>query len=286
MPIIKEKVSKNFTKISNSILRDKTLKLTDRGLLSTLCNLGDSWDFSVEGLKSILPDGKHTITSSLKRLEAAGYIEWTKTRDKNGAFLTYITVHEKRKDVPVLKTGDGDTKTGDHNLVYGSGMAVAEKSEQYNIIKFKTNDVSSYSQSNHDNRKNDLIEKCDQYKSVIAKNISFETLLDVASAKNHYEKSMVCEIFDLICQVVSVPRKAIKIKGVDVPWELVKEQYLKLDYDRVADVLNRIVDQRLKIKDMHAYLVTALYEETICGTLAAQASMADEDFQYYRGTPY
>lgn len=72
----------------------------------------------------------------------------------------------------------------------------------------------------------------------------------------------------------------------NVPWKLVKEQYLKLTYDRVANILNRILDENLKIKNMSGYLVTALYEETMSGTLAAQSAIADEDFLYYRGTPY
>ena len=126
----------------------------------------------------------------------------------------------------------------------------------------------------------------EKVKKIIAEKIGLEDLLKVASKKSHFEVSMVEEIYDLICQMVHVPRAYVKIRGVNVPWKLVKEQYLKLTYDRVANILNRILDENLKIKNMSGYLVTALYEETMSGTLAAQSAIADEDFLYYRGTPY
>lgn len=72
MPILKKKLSKNFTKVSTAFLRDKDVKLSDRGLLATLYTLGDKWDFSVTGLSAILPDGKSAITSSLRVIRRNG----------------------------------------------------------------------------------------------------------------------------------------------------------------------------------------------------------------------
>ncbi len=239
------------------------------------------------GLARILPDGKSTIAASLKRLEEAGYIKWIKKRDENGRFVTMLTIYDK-KVVPLLKNGDGDTETENQEPPFETGSAVAENQEESQTIDFKFFIKDSYSQSIKADTKIDTTDNdgYEKVKKIIAEKIGLEDLLKVASKKSHFEVSMVEEIYDLICQMVHVPRAYVKIRGVNVPWKLVKEQYLKLTYDRVANILNRILDENLKIKNMSGYLVTALYEETMSGTLAAQSAIADEDFLYYRGTPY
>ena len=79
--ILKNNTQGNFTIISNVILTDKTLSITDRGLLCTLISLPDGWDFTVSGMASILPDGKDKIKSSLNRLANRGYLSISQQRE-------------------------------------------------------------------------------------------------------------------------------------------------------------------------------------------------------------
>lgn len=74
MPKLKKKVSKDFTTIYNTMIRDMNLGATERGVLLTMLSLPDNWDFSIKGLTSILPDGYTKISTSLKKLEKAGYL--------------------------------------------------------------------------------------------------------------------------------------------------------------------------------------------------------------------
>ena len=71
---------------------------------------------------------------------------------------------------------------------------------------------------------------------------------------------MVHEIYDVICDMVCYPRKIVLIKGTEYPWDIVKAQFLKLNYDHVADALDRVIDKDLEIKRMHPYLISTLYE--------------------------
>lgn len=66
---MKNKTQKNFTMISNSVLRDKDLSMKDRGVLCTICSLPDGWEFSIAGLSSIVPDGVDAIRKSIFNLE-------------------------------------------------------------------------------------------------------------------------------------------------------------------------------------------------------------------------
>lgn len=65
MAVLINRTQKNFTMISNSILRDKDLSLKDRGLLCTICSLPDKWEFSIAGLSAIIFDGSKFILTSL-----------------------------------------------------------------------------------------------------------------------------------------------------------------------------------------------------------------------------
>ena len=85
MPIIHHRYESDFSIVPNSIYNDKRLNLRDIGLLTYLLHLPDSWQFSVEGLASVLPnDGRDGITASLKRIEQAGYLKRERGRADRG----------------------------------------------------------------------------------------------------------------------------------------------------------------------------------------------------------
>ena len=63
MFILKNKTQGNFTMISNRILADKELTLKDRGLLCTLFSYPDNWNFSIQGLTTLIPDGINAAES-------------------------------------------------------------------------------------------------------------------------------------------------------------------------------------------------------------------------------
>ena len=165
---LKNKTQKNFTMISNNILRDNKLRMTDRGTLCTICSLLDGWNFSVAGLSAIVPDGKSALSSSLKRLEEIGYLRRKTIHGKQGKFETEIEVINKTK----------------------------------------------------------------------------------------------------------------------YPWAVVKSQFLKLRYEHIAAILNRIVDSNLEIRNMSAYLVSSLYNQSLVGTIEKEASISDDYLKSLRGQPY
>ena len=58
MAVLKNKTQGQYTIVSQSIMRDKQLSLSERGMLLTLLSLPDNWQLTISGLKAILPDGK------------------------------------------------------------------------------------------------------------------------------------------------------------------------------------------------------------------------------------
>lgn len=283
MAVLKNKTQDNFTMISNNALKDKDLRMMDRGVLCTICSFPDNWNFSIKGLAAICPDGKEALTASVKRLEEEGYLIRTMTRNEKGNFSTEIEVSTESK----LKS---DTECKDTR----DGSAVTDNPPEYNTDNirhtYNTDDIKSINQSKDNKKIDGWMEpiEVDMYRKLIADNISLDELL--AHAKDSIdpdETRMVEEIYSFICDFVCYPRKGnIRIKGTYYPWATVKKQFLKLKYMHVADVLNRILDEKLNITRMDAYLLSSLYSASLVSTLEANSQIYDDYLKNNRGNPY
>ena len=100
--------SKNYSIISNEILRRKDLSLKAKGLMSLILSLPDSWDLTVNGLVEIIKESKNTVYSILKELNGFGYVERNRITDSTGKvvkweLLIYESPHTKK---PQLKKPD------------------------------------------------------------------------------------------------------------------------------------------------------------------------------------
>lgn len=84
MPVIRVTKDANYTTMSNYHLRDMSLSLKAKGLLSMFLSLPKDWTYSVRGLAAISKEGVDGILSGLKELEAAGYLVRRRTRDEHG----------------------------------------------------------------------------------------------------------------------------------------------------------------------------------------------------------
>ena len=83
MAIMRNRTQQCYTNVNNGIFRDQRLSLKARGLLCTMLSLPDCWDFSENGLQSILSaDGKTSIRTALKALEDCGYLVRRQLREK------------------------------------------------------------------------------------------------------------------------------------------------------------------------------------------------------------
>ena len=84
MAIFCVKKSTNYTVMSNQHLRDKSLSLKAKGLLSQILSLPEEWDFTLLGLAYINQEQLDAIRQAVHELERAGYIVRTRERDSRG----------------------------------------------------------------------------------------------------------------------------------------------------------------------------------------------------------
>ena len=78
--------TKNFTVMCNLHMKDKTLTLKAKGLLSVMLSLPDNWNYNVKGLATLSRDGIDSVRSALKELEHQGDVERHRLRDENGCY--------------------------------------------------------------------------------------------------------------------------------------------------------------------------------------------------------
>lgn len=293
MTVLKNRTQKNFTMISNNVLRDMELSMKDRGVLCTIYSLPDGWEFSIAGLSAIVPDGVDAIRTSIFNLEKLGYMERTKTRDKTGKYVTEIEVFTEKKtvrDFPSRQTRHGKPVTDNPSWKTRDGLSVTENATQYNtdniILDIKKENIKSINQSHTELSQIDREMEEQYYKQLVSDNIKLEWLLETAKRNGEREVLMVQEIYDVICDMVCYPRKPVVIKDTTYPWTTVKSQFLKLRYQHIRDILNRIVDAELRIKNMSAYLISTLYTASLVGSIEAEASLHDDYLKHLRGNPY
>ena len=84
MKIFRVVKDRNYTQINNTIFKDKTISCKTKGFFATIMSLPDDWDFSVNGIKEILLEGKSSVYSFIDELEANGYLTKKQVRNSDG----------------------------------------------------------------------------------------------------------------------------------------------------------------------------------------------------------
>lgn len=84
MAVFRVEKTRNYTVMSNYHLRDKSLSLKAKGLLSLMLSLPENWDYTTRGLARICKDGVDSICATVRELEGAGYIVRARERHADG----------------------------------------------------------------------------------------------------------------------------------------------------------------------------------------------------------
>ena len=107
MAIFHVKKNTNYTVMSNHHLRDKSLSLKAKGLLSQILSLPEEWDYNLQGLAYINREQIDAIRQAVHELEQAGYIVRVRERDNRGRLRgAEYTIYEEPQlasDLPALE---------------------------------------------------------------------------------------------------------------------------------------------------------------------------------------
>lgn len=201
----------------------------------------------------------------------------------------FVPPPTKNCTTPLQKTGEGVTENcwgtyrnpeGDIQEMVGGDTENSSTSLQKNVSPHteicKTNtyittentyrDIYPINQSYGNEKRaeiykadNDMIDVMDDasaYMKIIRENIEYGYHMKYDSVQ---DRELFEELYGVICDVVCVRRKSVKVNGEDYPYELVKSKFLKLDSGHLEYVINSMKGIDSKITNIRAYMVTALY---------------------------
>lgn len=83
-----KKYDKNFTVISNNVIKDETLSWKAKGIFAYLWSMPDDWDFYETEVSKHATDGRDSLRSGLKELEDKGYLTRKRARNDKGQVVS------------------------------------------------------------------------------------------------------------------------------------------------------------------------------------------------------
>ena len=268
MAVFRIEKTRDYTVMSNHHLRDMSLSLKAKGLLSLMLSLPENWDYTMKGLARICKDGIDSISGGIRELEEHGYLIRERVRGANGQLgsIEYTILEQPKEPTPAQE------KPIRENPIQANPTLVTpvqeepaqlnkEESSNYpSRTDLSSTELSNPIQSNPPTPAGarmgmDRMGARECYREVILDNIEYSYLVQ----DSHIDREQLDEIVDLIVDTVCSARKVIRIAGDDYPAEVVKSRFMKLDSSHVQYVMDCMKDNTTYVRNIKKYLLAALY---------------------------
>ena len=241
--------------------------------------------YSVKSIMQDLNISKVTAVGLLKELQGIGLIDMIQ---RNGlANIIYVKnfISEdkaaKGKDVAVnrsenctspedvpLESGEYSIQTGKESEPvqsetredFPTGTGTEKRQEAVQNLNPNKNDINHIDSSDtnpiNPSGEKDPMDEADAYMALIRKNLDYDVLM---SDRTWLDRDLFEELYEIICDVVCVPRRSVRIAGEEYPYNLVRSKFLKLNCEHLKYVIDCMRKNTTKISNIKAYMITALY---------------------------
>ena len=305
MAVFRIEKNKNYTVMANYHLRDISLSLKAKGLLSLMLSLPEDWDYTTKGLACICKDGVDSICSTVKELEKAGYVQRRRLRNELG-HLTEIeyTILEKpvlsaaseesppdssekagtppKREKPVLDDPvlDSPEQAFPAQAIPAQDETEQENPAQLNIqesIKEKSNtDLSSKdsffpSGALLEDRQAPLTDGKTERKK-IREQIEYEIMVE------RYSREQLDELVEIMLEVAMNRSPTVRIgRDSEYATAYVQDRFSRITSMHIERVCDGIRDNHTQVRNTKAYLLAALFNAV--STLDSYYTMqANSDF--------
>ena len=306
MAVFRIEQNKNYTVMANYHLRDISLSLKAKGLLSLMLSLPEGWDYTTKGLACICKDGVDSICSTVRELEKAGYVQRRRLRNELG-HLTEIeyTILEK----PVRTASSEESALPDSSAKAGTPpkrekpvlddpvldipeqafpeQAIPEQEEpeqenpaqlniQESITEKSITDLSSKdsffpSRALLENRQAPLTDgRAEREK--IREQIEYKIMRD------RYGQEQIDELVEIMLEVSMNRSPTIRIgRDSEYATAYVQDRFSRITSMHIERVCDGIRDNHTQVRNTKAYLLAALFNAV--STLDSYYTMqANSDF--------
>lgn len=267
MAVFRIEKTRDYTVMSNHHLRDTSLSLKAKGLLSLMLSLPEEWDYTTKGLARICKDGVDSICAGVRELEEHGYVIRQRVRNPNGQLgaIEYTILEQPRQPGPGKPGRENPVLDNPEQAEPGQGNPAQLNTNQSSKEKSIT-DLSSTEGSNpvlsspkaprgSDGKGRDLMAERESYRELILDNIEY----DLLAQSRQLDRDRLDELVELMVDTVCSRREMIRIAGDDYPAQVVKSRFLKLDSSHIEYVLDRMRENTTYVRNIKKYLLAALY---------------------------
>ena len=268
MAVFRIEKTRDYTVMSNHHLRDMSLSLKAKGLLSLMLSLPENWDYTMKGLSRICKDGIDSISGGIRELEEHGYLIRERVRGANGQLgsIEYTILEQPKEPTPAQEKPIRENPVQANPTLI---TPVQEEPAQLNKDRssndpsrtdLSSTEISNPIQSNPPTPAGarmgmDRMGARESYRELILENIEY----DFWKNSDRVDHEMLDEITELIVDTVCSARKVIRIAGDDYPAEVVKSRFMKLDSSHVQYVMDCMKDNTTYVRNIKKYLLAALY---------------------------
>lgn len=147
----------------------------------------------------------------------------------------------------------------DHTLPTKTDTGLSQNGGTYSYTSTNISDRESNHINQSESEAKETIDGMDDvnaYIEIIKENIEYDHHMKYGEWQ---DKALYDELFEVICEVVCVKHKTVRIAGEDYPYELVKSKFLKLNSSHLNYVIGCMKNTTTKITNIKAYMVTTLY---------------------------
>lgn len=259
MAVFRVEKTKDFTIMSNYHLRDKNLSLKAKGLLSQMLSLPEEWDYTLAGLACINKESKDAIRSAVNELEQAGYITRRQTTTEGGRFGCNEYLIRERPVLPSPLPENPTTASTPTELPMSENPTqLNTNSSRTDKEKTELSSTDSLPISQKRNRTEVTAAEMQQYREIIAQNISY----DLLRQEYPHQQEQLEEILEILVETVCTTRQTVRVAGNNFPTEVVKGRLMKLTAEHIRFVLGCLSRNTTKIRNIRQYLLTTLYNAT------------------------
>ncbi len=265
MAVYRVERTRDYTVMSNCHLKDTSLSLKAKGLLSMMLSLPNEWNYNTRGLAAICKEGVDAIGSAIRELEGRGYIVRRQLRGADGRITdTEYTIYEQPQhpDPPAPPDAPGlDMPHPENPYVAGPDMAGPhpEMAAELNI--------------NTSSKKKENTKRCSDLSVRPSTEVPVEGQTDVTDrraqimAQIEYDhivtpanREQIDEFVELMLEVALTRSPTIHIgRDQEYPAALVQQRFAMLERTHIEKVLDGISENTTRVRNARAYLLAALF---------------------------
>ena len=262
MAVFRIEKTRDYTVMSNYHLRDMSLSLKAKGLLSLMLSLPENWDYTMKGLARICKDGIDSISGGIRELEAHGYLIRARVRGANGQLgsIEYTILEQPKAPSPTQEKPIRENPVQANPMLDApiqenpAQLNTKEQNKELSITQ-GSSPIPSSPPAPGERTGQDGMRKRESYRALILENIEY----DVLSQNVQLDKDRLDELVELMVDTVCSNREMIRVAGDDYPAELVKSKFMKLDGEHIRFVLDCMRENTTKIRNIKQYLKAALF---------------------------